>query len=79
MIIVNQRIAFASAVLPVTQRDDLPVEMGMRHRAALGLCEETDARAIVVSEETGFISFVEGAQIHRRVKEEKLIELLLND
>lgn len=79
VIIMNQRIAFASAVLPVTQRDDLPVEMGMRHRAALGLCEETDARAIVVSEETGFISFVEGAQIHRRVKEEKLIELLLND
>ncbi len=79
VLVIHQKVAYASAVLPVTQRDDLPVEMGMRHRAALGLCEETDARAIVISEETGHISFVEGAHIHRKVSAEKLIELLLND
>ena len=51
--------------LPMTNRTDIPASFGMRHKAAIGISEETDADVIVVSEETGRISFVRGGQLQR--------------
>ena len=64
MIIVGDHIAAARCQLPMTNRTDIPAHYGMRHRAALGLSEDTDADILVVSEETGNVSFVRGGEIH---------------
>jgi uncharacterized protein (TIGR00159 family) len=55
-IIRNNKIKAARCVLPVTDNNDLPAHLGMRHRAALGITEQSDAISIIVSEETGNIS-----------------------
>jgi len=60
MVISNGRIAAARCTLPITEKTDIPASYGMRHKAAIGITEETDADAVVVSEETGRISFVKG-------------------
>ena len=57
------RIAAARCTLPITERTDIPASYGMRHKAAIGITEETDADAIVVSEETGKISFVKTGKV----------------
>ncbi len=57
------RIAHAGCILPLTLRQDLPEGVGTRHRAAVGITEEADALAVVVSEETGQISLVEGGEL----------------
>jgi diadenylate cyclase len=56
IIVANNKIAAAACILPVSQNPDLPKQMGLRHRAAMGISEATDAVAIVVSEELGEIS-----------------------
>ena len=56
VIIRNNKIKAARCVLPVTDNNDLPANLGMRHRAALGITEQSDAISIIVSEETGNIS-----------------------
>ena len=53
----GRRIEAARCTLPITSRQDIPASYGMRHKAAIGITEETDADVIVVSEETGGISF----------------------
>jgi DNA integrity scanning protein DisA with diadenylate cyclase activity len=63
MVLSETRIIAARCTLPITQRQDIPAHYGMRHRAAIGLSEATDASVIVVSEETGNISFVQEGQI----------------
>lgn len=63
MIITDGRIHAAACILPVSKRQDLPKSYGLRHRAALGLTEKTDAIAIIVSEETGKISVAQGDSI----------------
>lgn len=63
MIASEDRILAARCTLPITQRQDIPAHYGMRHRAAIGVSEVSDASVIVVSEETGDISFVSGGQI----------------
>ena len=63
MVLSENRIIAARCTLPITQRQDIPAHYGMRHRAAIGLTEATDASVIVVSEETGNISFVHEGQI----------------
>ena len=63
MIASEDRILAARCTLPITQRQDIPPHYGMRHRAAIGMSEVCDASVIVVSEETGDISFVSGGQI----------------
>ena len=63
MIIVGDRIEAARCQLPMTARRDIPAHYGMRHRAALGVTEDTDADVIVVSEETGNVSYVHGGEI----------------
>ena len=63
MVLSVNRILAARCTLPITQRQDIPAHYGMRHRAAIGLSEVSDASVIVVSEETGQISFVQEGQI----------------
>ena len=58
VIIGGDRVLAARCTLPMTTRTDIPASYGMRHKAAIGLSEQTDANVIVVSEETGHISFV---------------------
>lgn len=58
MVIGDNRIIAARCTLPITDRADLPAHYGMRHKAALGVSEQCDADVVVVSEETGTISFV---------------------
>ena len=63
LIISGDKIVAARCTLPITERTDIPANFGMRHKAAIGVTEETDADAIVVSEETGRISFVKGGAV----------------
>lgn len=66
VIIVGNRIAAARCILPITERTDLDPALGLRHRAALGVSEVTDALAIVVSEEKGSISLaIKGELMHK--------------
>jgi diadenylate cyclase len=65
MIIYNDKIRAARCVLPVSDNFELPAHYGLRHRAAIGLTEETDALVIVISEETGEISLAEAGRIKR--------------
>jgi uncharacterized protein (TIGR00159 family) len=62
-VVADGRIAYAGCILPLTLREDLPEGVGTRHRAAVGVTEETDAVVIVVSEETGTISVVLGGEM----------------
>lgn len=63
MVIANNRIVAARCTLPISENPNIPPQYGMRHRASAGITEETDASAIVVSEETGNISFVSNGEI----------------
>lgn len=76
MIISQKRIAAASCLLPVSHNMDIPKSLGLRHRAALGISQETDAIAIVVSEETGAITVAHHGTLHRRLTAEQLEKLL---
>lgn len=64
IIIIGNKIKAARCILPVTENPDFPAHLGMRHRAAVGITEMSDAVAIVVSEQTGAISFVAEGVIH---------------
>ena len=81
VIVRDDRILAAACIFPVSQREDLDRTFGLRHRAGLGLSEESDAVAIVVSEETGHISICFRGRIERGFKlgqfEQRLSELLL--
>jgi len=72
VIIKGDRIAYAACIFPLTQRSDLNKSLGTRHRAAIGLSEETDAVIVVVSEETGLISYAYKGQLTRGVTVEEL-------
>jgi diadenylate cyclase len=72
VIIKGDRIAFAACIFPLSQRQDLNPSLGTRHRAAIGLTEETDAVVVVVSEETGWISYAYKGQLVRQVTAEQL-------
>ena len=72
VIIKGDRILRAGAIFPLTQRGDLPKTLGTRHRAAIGLSEETDAVVVVVSEESGSISYAHRGQLTRNVTVEQL-------
>ena len=76
MIIDYQHIVAAGAILPVSQNTDIPKFLGLRHRAALGISERTDAIVIIVSEETGTISLAIGAKLTLNVTAEQLERLL---
>jgi diadenylate cyclase len=72
VVIKGDRIAYAACIFPLTQRQDLHKSLGTRHRAAIGLVEETDAIVVVVSEETGAISYAYKRQLVRGVSLEEL-------
>lgn len=76
MIISQKRIVAAGCLLPVSHSMDIPKSMGLRHRAALGVSQETDAIAVVVSEETGAITVAHRGTLHRRLTAEQLEKLL---
>ncbi len=76
MIIHENRIRAARCILPVSERTDLPPEMGMRHRSAIGITEVTDAVAIVVSEQSGQISCCIHGEIRQDIEIQDLITLL---
>lgn len=76
VIIRDGRIAAAGCVLPLTQRTNLSKDLGMRHRAGIGLSEESDAVIIVVSEETGAISAAMDGMLKRHLSGEALDKLL---
>lgn len=77
LVIVGDRIAAARCTLPITERTDIPAHYGMRHKAAIGITEVTDADVVVVSEETGHISFVKGGKV-TKIQNINELKLLLN-
>lgn len=72
VIIKGDRIAYAACIFPLTRRQDLNKSMGTRHRAAIGLSEETDAVVVVTSEETGHISYAYRGELVRGLTVEEL-------
>jgi diadenylate cyclase len=76
VILKGDRITYAACIFPLTQRADLNKSLGTRHRAALGLSEETDAPVVVVSEEKGTISYAYKGQLVRGVTVEELRSFL---
>ena len=76
MIIVNNRIRAAGCILPVSHNNDIPRSLGLRHRSALGITQETDATAIIVSEETGNISVARNGKLHLKLTGKDLEQLL---
>lgn len=77
ILIRGDEIHTAGAILPLTQSNVPDRSLGTRHRAALGLSEETDAVVIVVSEETSQISVAQGGRLERNVQPERIREILL--
>ena len=76
MIINRDRIVASRCTLPITSRADIPANFGMRHRAAIGITEETDATVLIVSEETGSISYARGGNITHCESAADIITLL---
>jgi len=72
VIIYNNRIVAARCILPVTERDDIPAQFGLRHRAAIGMSEATDTMMIVISEETGQMSVVLSGTLHQNLSAKEL-------
>ncbi len=79
MILRRKRICAAGCILPVSHNNDIPKHLGLRHRAALGMAEESDAIAIVVSEETGHIAVAMNGTIRERLSAEELESLLTQE
>lgn len=78
VVIQNERVAAASVFLPLTKNPEISRDLGTRHRAAIGITEGTDSIAIVVSEETGLITYVEGGNVRRNLDTNALRKLLLD-
>ena len=79
LIIRNARIAAAGCVLPLTQSRNLSKDLGMRHRAGIGLSEQSDAVVVIVSEETGAISMALDGTLKRHLNAATLTQLLRNE
>jgi diadenylate cyclase len=76
-VVRRDRIASAGCILPLAMRGDVSQALGTRHRAAIGITEETDALVVVVSEETGKVSLVIGGEIHEDLDGPHLRQALL--
>lgn len=79
MIISKKRIKAAGCILPVSHDLDIPKELGLRHRAAMGICQNSDAIAIVVSEETGRIAVANRGEFRLRLSAEELEGILAKE
>ena len=76
LIISNRRLSAAACILPVSSNQNIPKRLGLRHRSALGITEQSDAIAIVISEETGHISWAVNGKLTINVKPEELEHFL---
>ena len=79
VIINRNKIKAARCILPISHNTDVPKKLGLRHRAGLGVAQSTDAQVIIVSEESGNISFAQGGKITYNVTKDQLKNFLLND
>ena len=79
VVIVDFRIMTASCVLPLSDSEDLPPQFGLRHRAAIGVTEVSEAVAVIVSEETGEISFTKDGNVNMNLSPEELEKLLKDE
>ena len=79
IVIEDGRITATRAILPVSNDRDIPLRFGLRHRAAVGISEKTDAVALVVSEETGRISYLKNGEFNIFDSVENLSEQIKND
>jgi len=79
MVIAEKRIKAAGCILPVSHNTYIPKDLGLRHRAALGITEDSDAIAVVVSEETGRISIAMRGEFRLRLSPEELESLLTQE
>jgi uncharacterized protein (TIGR00159 family) len=79
VVIGKGRIRAAGCILPVSHNLDIPKELGLRHRAAMGISQQSDAHAIIGSEETGAISVAYRGQFYLRLSAEELESLLTKD
>ncbi|MGB5943823.1 MAG: diadenylate cyclase CdaA [Leeuwenhoekiella sp.] len=79
VIIEDNRVTATRAILPVTNERKIPLRFGLRHRAAIGISEKTDAVALVVSEETGQISYIKDGEFVLYDNPDELIETLKKD
>ncbi len=79
MIVSKKRLKAAGCILPVSHNLDIPKELGLRHRAAMGISQESDALAVVVSEETGGISVAVNGTFKLRLSAEELESILTNE
>lgn len=79
MVISKKRIKAAGCILPVSHKQDIPRELGLRHRAALGISSDSDALTIIVSEETGRISAAMHGELQLRLSAEQLESILTNE
>ena len=78
-VIRNNRLYSAGCILPLTSRhNEVSKKLGTRHRAAIGMSEQSDAYVLVVSEETGSISMAEGGRLHRNLSDGEVREMLLD-
>lgn len=79
VIVSKDKIVAARCVLPVTENENFPASFGMRHRAAVGVSEASNAIVIIVSEETGKVSYAKGGKLKTNVSKEELIKFLSKD
>ncbi|MEM6321643.1 MAG: diadenylate cyclase CdaA [Bacteroidota bacterium] len=79
LLIAEDRIQAAGCILPVSKSIKIPKSAGLRHRAAVGVTEETSMSAFIVSEETGNISFAKDGKLIRKISESKLSNLLMEN
>jgi diadenylate cyclase len=79
VLIQNSRILAARCPLPITDQPSVPGHFGMRHRAAIGVTEHEDALAVVVSEETGYISVVDAGIVTQNISAHQLRQVLLKE
>ncbi|MFZ4862586.1 diadenylate cyclase CdaA [Sphingobacterium sp. Mn56C] len=79
VVIVDFRVMTASSVLPLSDSEDLPPQFGLRHRAAIGVTEVSEAIAVIVSEETGEISYAKDGNVNMNLSPEELEEILKDE
>ena len=79
MIITDNLIRAARCVLPVTENLEFPVHLGLRHRAAMGISQESDAITIVVSEQTGEISYSLNGELHTNINANLLKQVMMKE
>lgn len=76
MIIADHKVASVKCVLPLSDNPDIPSRLGLRHRSAVGITEQSDATCIVISEENGEISYAREGRLYQNIKKEELRKLI---